>query len=49
MKRKQFLDRARRLLTELEFDHEEQTGLDEDHEMPFGDWLSEIQAAEDNS
>jgi hypothetical protein len=49
MTRQQFLDTSRRLLTKMEFDHEEQTGLDQDHEMPFGAWLDEIRAAQENA
>lgn len=49
MKRREFLDTCRRLLTNMEFDHEEHTGIDEDHEMTFKDWLSEVAAAEENT
>jgi len=49
MKRREFLDTCRRLLTTMEFDHEEHTGIDEDHEMPFKDWLGEIAAVEENT
>ena len=49
MRRKQFIDRARKLLTEMEFDHEKHTGLDEDHQMPFNDWIEEIKNAQENA
>lgn len=49
MRRKQFLDTCRRALTQIEFDHEERTGLDEDHEMTFAEWLGEVQAWQENT
>lgn len=49
MKRKQFIDRTRRLLTEMEFDHEELTGIDEDFEMTFNEWVEEIKSAQENA
>lgn len=47
--RAEFLVRARELLTEMEQDHEDCTGIPADEKMPLAEWLDDMQNCEDNS
>lgn len=47
--RGQFLHRLRILIGDLEYDHEEQTGISARHKMDFRSWMDELNNAEENS
>lgn len=47
--RKEFIEKARGLIDEMEHDHEEQTGMSETETQDFSDWCDDLISAYLNS
>jgi len=49
MNRLQFIKTTRKLLTSMELDHEDCTGVGGGEELDYATWLQELEAAQENT